>query len=293
MVISGNWNVTMRRALRNLALKPSDAADTPSVTWKLHREILLPMGWGRAVLLQIAHPLVAAGVGEHSSFRNGWAGRLYRTLEAMLKMTFGTPEESASVAQSINAAHDRVNGRLSEAAGGFPAGTRYSAHDPHLLRWVHGTLVDSCLLLYELYVGSLTLEEKDRYCAEASGIEPLLRIPKGYLPRSVAELQSYMDAMFQSGEIVVTDMARDLARDIVAPSVPSVVRPMFWGLRLPTIGLLPPSIRKAYGFSWSALDEAALRSTARLSRTLLPLTPSLLRHWPHARTARRRTERAS
>jgi uncharacterized protein (DUF2236 family) len=141
-------------------------------------------------------------------------------------------------------------------------------------------------------VGSLSREEKDRYCAEASGLEPLLRIPKGYLPRSVADLRSYLDAMLQSGEIVVTDMARDLARDIVAPPLPSVVRPLFWGLRFPTIGLLPPPVRAGYGFSWSALEEAALKSTARLSRTLLPLTPSLFRHWPHARTALRR-ERAS
>ena len=43
------------------------------VAWKVHRERVLLLGWGRAILLQFAHPLVAAGVADHSAFRaGGW-----------------------------------------------------------------------------------------------------------------------------------------------------------------------------------------------------------------------------
>src|SRR5262249_44359694 len=136
---------------------PADHAN--SVAWKLHREVVLLGGWGRAILLQVAHPLVARGVAEHTSFTNGRGEafrRLQRTLHAMLALTFGSPEEAESVAKIINGIHDRVHGTLPVAAGSFPAGARYSAHDPALLAWVHATLVDSFLLTYELFVGPLT-----------------------------------------------------------------------------------------------------------------------------------------
>ena len=58
-------------------------------------------GWGRAILLQLAHPLVAQGVADHSGFaadRRGRVRRLQRTLRAMLALTFGTAEEVAEAA---------------------------------------------------------------------------------------------------------------------------------------------------------------------------------------------------
>lgn len=271
------------------AALPDPAGSAPcarAVTHKLHREIVLLAGWGRAILLQIAHPLVAWGVAEHSSFlrdRRGWWARLRRTVDAMLALTFGTPEEAAHVAAGINAMHGLVHGRLREPQGLFPAGTAYAATDPALLRWVHATLVDSSLLAYELYVGPLTPEERDRYCAEASGIEPLLRIPAGFLPRSTAELHRYLARTLASGEIAVTDTARSLAREIVSPQVPRVLQPLVALARLPTIGLLPPLLREAYGFRWDARQEAALQHSARLTRALLPLAPPPLRYWPAAR----------
>ena len=39
-----------------------------SVTWKVNREAVLLLGGGRALLLQVAHPLVAAAVAAHSDF---------------------------------------------------------------------------------------------------------------------------------------------------------------------------------------------------------------------------------
>ncbi len=267
-----------------------EANRAESVTWKIHCEVVLLLGWARAILLQLAHPLVAQGVAEHSCFlaqRRGRWRRLRRTLDAMLTLTFGTADQAAEVARRINAIHDRVNGRLDERAGVFPTNWLYSAHDPRLLCWVHATVLDSFLLTYELYVGPLTLEEEDRYCAEAGAIESLLGIPSGYLPRSLGGLQQYMKEMFANGEITVTETARRLARAIVSP-LPGVARPLTWVVELPTIGLLPASIREAYGFPWDSRRDIALHLSARLIRGLLPLAPSIVRHWPAARAAFRR-----
>ena len=70
---------------------------------------------------------------------------------------------------------------------------------------MHATLLDSLPLVYELYVGPLTAAERDAYCAEASGIEPLLGLPRGSLPRDTVALRRYMDGMYAGGEIAVGD----------------------------------------------------------------------------------------
>jgi uncharacterized protein (DUF2236 family) len=265
-----------------------------STGWKLQREIILLLAWGPAILLQLAHPLVAQGIADHSAFRSqphGRVRRLFGTVDAMLQLSFGTEPQAQAVLARINGIHDRVNGHLQGAAGAFPAGTPYTAHDPALLAWVHATLLDMNLRVYERYVGPLSVEEKDRYCAEASAIEEPLGIPAGRLPRSSGELGRYMDAMLASEDIAVGDNARMLARDIVHPPAPRLAAPALALVRLSTVGLLPPGIRESYGFSWGRRQETLLRLSTGLARTVLRVTPSIIRHWPAARRAHRRTVR--
>ena len=275
----------------------SHAPPPNPVSRKIHAERILLLGWGRALLLQFAHPLVAQGIAEHSGFlrhRRGRWGRLRRTLDAMLVLTFGTPDEAAGVARGINAIHDRVHGDrvhgdrvhgpvASPLAGGTaPA---YSAHDPELLRWVHATLVDSFMLTYELYVAPLTPAEKEQYCAESAGIEPLLGIPPGFLPRSVRGLESYMQAMLDGPDLVVSEFGRRLARELLTP-VPRIALPLMAMAQLPTVGLLPAGLRAEYGLAWSTRHEAALGASARVIRMLLRVMPRAIRHWRVSRLVR-------
>src|SRR5207248_3344392 len=104
--------------------------------------------------------------------------------------------------------------------------------------------------VYELYVGPLTRAEKEQYCREATGMAPLLGAPAGLFPDSLAALDRYMDEMLASGRIVVTPTARALAREMFRPPLPGAAAPGLWLARLPAVGLLPPSIRRAYGFAW-------------------------------------------
>lgn len=264
--------------------------DAPT-SWIIHREVVLLLGWGRAILMQFAHPLIACGVAEHSGFRDqafgGWR-RLRRTLGAMLALTFGDGEHARRAGDRINAIHERVHGRLPRAAGPFAAGTPYSATDPALLGWVHATLVDSFLLAYERYVRPLSPGERDAYCQESAGIEELLRIPAGSLPRTTASLHAYVARRLASGEIHVTDTARDLARGVLYPPMSAPAWPGLAVLRLATVGLLPPALREAYGFPWDARRAAALRACTVAIRTLLPLVPPVVRYWPQASSAARR-----
>src|SRR5918993_1307180 len=107
-------------AVRARLLRSGDVAAGPgSITWKVNREMVVVAGWGRGILLQLAHPAVAAGVHDHSHFRGSLRSsfrRLHSTVGAMLSITFGDTEEMISAAAGINAIHDRVQGRVPASA---------------------------------------------------------------------------------------------------------------------------------------------------------------------------------
>jgi uncharacterized protein (DUF2236 family) len=271
------------------AIPPRDPLDPP-IVWRINSETVTLLGWAPAVLLQLAHPLVAAGVAGHSiaiSHPELAFQRLNQTIRAMLALTFGGEEERQRAADGINRIHDRVHGTLPEAVGPYPAGTPYSAHDPALLAWVHVTLIATLPRTYELYVGPLTPEERDRYCAEATWLGPLLGIPDDLLPRTAAEVDRYIAEQLASGAVTVGPLARVLARALVSPAVPRWARLISPLTALPTIGLLPPAIRDAYGFRWTRQHEWALRAGGALARRILPRLPARLHHWPAARMAYR------
>ena len=253
-----------------------------SVTWKVNREVVVVAGWGRAILLQLAHPAVAAGVHHHSGFRGSLRAsvrRLHATVGSMLSLTFGDTERMIAAAARINAIHDRVRGRVHEGAGA----EAYSAHDPDLQRWVHATLLDSLPRTYEMLVGPVARPEWDRYCTEAAIMEPLLGMPSGWLPRNSAQLDTYMREMLAGDTLAVTDTSRALARAVLYPPRWYVAWPAFRAMQLLTVGSLPPSIREAYGFEWRARDVRAFRRWTALLRTSVRVLPLLARQWPLAR----------
>jgi uncharacterized protein (DUF2236 family) len=107
------------------------------------------LGGGAAVLLQIAHPLIAAGVANHSDYHRDLWRRLGRTLRALYLITYGTEAEAEHTAAAVQAIHSRVIGTTRSRLGRFPAGTAYSAADPDLMLWVHATLVHASLAAYQ------------------------------------------------------------------------------------------------------------------------------------------------
>lgn len=267
-----------RSAIRSRLLRSDHVRPGPgSVSWRINGEAIVVAGWGRAILLQLAHPSIAAGLDAHSTFRGSlWSSfrRLYTTVAAMLSLTFGDTEEMIAAAAGINVIHDRVKGR------------GYSANDPHLQRWVHATLLDSIPLTYDLLVGPLTTREKDRYCREAAIMEPLLGMPEQWLPRDGGDLDAYMSDMLATGHLVVNDNTRALARAVLYPPNWYLAWPAFRAVQLVTIGTLPPSIREAYGFEWRSRDERALVRWVATLRTVRRLLPAFGREWPVARVQR-------
>lgn len=251
-----------------------------SISWKINGEMIAVAGWGRAILMQLAHPAVAAGVHDHTTFRGSLRAsfrRFHSTVGAMLAITFGDSEEMIAAAAGINTIHDRVRGVVGSA------GETYSAHDPDLQRWVQATLVESIPLTYELLIRRLTPAERDRYCAESALMEPLLGMPAGWLPRAAHDLDSYINRMLASGQLRVTATSRALAGAVLYPPHWRLLWPAFRPLQLLAIGTLPPSLREAYGFEWRERDGRALARWTRWLRVVLRMVPPLARRWPRAR----------
>lgn len=234
------------------------------------------LAWVRAILLQLAHPLIAAGVTEHSTFRGSMSSalsRLHHTIGAMLAISFGDEPTRGAALEAIRTIHKRVHGTLHDACGPFLAGTSYSAEDPVLLLWVHATLIDSIVRVYDALIGRLTAEERDRYCADAVAVAVALGAHEQDVPRSWHALQTYLDEQYASGVIAPCTQAREIAAALlVTPLMP-----------LLGAGLLPDPLRRAYGFVWNRRRERSFRTVMGALRMARRATPRLIAWWPEAR----------
>jgi uncharacterized protein (DUF2236 family) len=260
----------------------SSAAPDPVVARRLNRERIVVLGWPRAVLLQLAHPLIAAGVAEHSGFRGGAvaaAARLRRTVGAMLSLTFGDERSRQASLSHIRRIHQRVHGTLARTAGVYPAGSRYAAHDPALLLWVHATLLESIGGIYQRLVAPLTVADLDAFCAESAPTLVALGGDDAAAPRTWSALREYLDRMHRSGVLAVSDAGREVAHAVLTPRVAGLPVPGGGAHRLITIGLLPDSIREAYGFRWTAGHTRRLDRLLRVLRRVRRLTPNAVATW--------------
>ena len=263
-----------------------------SIAREVNGERLVVLGWPRAILMQLAHPLVAEGVARHSTFRAhplAPAARLHDTIRAMLALTFGPERTSAAAADRINRIHDHVHGSLREPVGRYAAGTPYSAHDPELLAWVHLTLLDSMPLVFSWFVRPMSTAEHDAYCLQSQAGARRLGIPDHMLPTSADEVARLMSLALADGRLAVGPVARTLAREILSPAG-ALAWPLANLNRLITVGLLPAPVRAAYDLPWTAGDQRKLERWAARLRTYSRHAPGWLRRWRVARTSARTAE---
>lgn len=247
-----------------------------SVTWKVNREAVLVLGGGRALLLQVAHPSIAAGVAAHSRYDADPWGRLVRTLRVVTLITFGDGATSERAAGALRLGHGAIRGTRSD-------GTGYQAMQPDLLLWVWATLVQSSLLVYTRYVGDLTPAEIERFYAEQQRFAVACGVPEGHWPDGYEAFATYFDGMVESG-LAIGPEARRIADAVLLPPVPAPLalpsRPSFELLRLTTVGLLPPSLRAQYGLAWGPLRERAFRLSTAAARRAVGALPPKLRQLP-------------
>ena len=216
------------------------------------------LGGGAAVLLQVAHPLVAEGVAQHSDYEHDLWRRLARTLRALYLVTFGTREEAERAGIAVQTVHRHVNGTTDARLGRFPAGTHYSACDPELMLWVHATLVQTSLSAYQLFERALSGAEQESYYRDMATVAELFGVPAPVLPPTLDDFRTYFDEQIRGDSVIVTPVARRIAAVIMRAPLPIPLRLFTPAHRLATPAQLPQRLRQEYGFRWTPLHRLAL-----------------------------------
>jgi uncharacterized protein (DUF2236 family) len=243
------------KSLRSACANPLAGLFGPqSMFWRVDRESAMFLGAGRALLLQLAHPWVAAAVADHSRSLADPLGRFHRTFDVVFTMVFGTVDQALAAARRLHRHHASVSGILPNAIGPFPPGTPYRANDPAALRWVHATLVETAILSHDLVLPPLSAEELQRYYAESLLLARLFGIPLTVMPQDWRSFLAYNRAMRCSETLTVSSAARVIAKEIFTGAGIRWLRTPRWYRDL-TAHMLPMRIREAYGLSYGAVES--------------------------------------
>jgi uncharacterized protein (DUF2236 family) len=263
-----------------------------SVTWRVLGTPLLVLGGTRALLMQIANPLIAQGVIDHSKMDTDPFGRLVNTAEWVATVAFGTAVEAERAMRGLKAAHRRVTGTLPEAnaTAAYPAGSAYDASEPDLMRWVHATLVDSFLVAYETLSNRLAAADANRFVREWNVVAEGLGVPAASLWSTREDLRAYIDSEIASGRVSPGEGSRAVAGSILESPVRAEPLRSAWPmLHLFSTGLLADRLRQDFGLEWGPSQRFAHRALVRTLRGLVRVSPPPLRRAGVAAYAARRS----
>jgi len=246
-----------------------------SVTWRVNREAALFLGAGRAALLQLAHPWVAAALHQHSTVMRKPVKRFHDTFRVVFTMIYGTAEQAFRAARSLYQMHTRITGSLPDAVAGYAKGSQYEALQVPALRWVYATLIESAILAFECVMPPLSREERAAYYEESKVMAGLFGLPPEALPEDWNGFESYVGEMFQSQALGVSDLARSMGRSILKGAGSWLYVPRWY--RALTAEWLPVRFRVEFGMNLGRTgQEIAARAHEWLPR-IYPTLPESVR----------------
>jgi uncharacterized protein (DUF2236 family) len=261
-----------------------------SLTWKDFGSLRFHLMLQQAFVLQVAHPVIDAGVGQHSVYRTDPWGRARRSVELLWPVVYARPVDAIRKGVELREVHRRIKGVDKH-------GKRYHALDPEAYGWVHITGFDATLRMHELLGTPPNRELREQMFREWRQMGLMMGLRDQDLPETEAEYWAYFEMMIneklEMGDVVTDLLSREFYTDVVKPDLKwlpdtvwkqilKVIGPL---MRFHTIGTLPPLFRKRFDIPWSEQDERRFRRWCRLLRLGYPLLPFNLRYIPLARNA--------
>jgi uncharacterized protein (DUF2236 family) len=229
-------------------------------------EAILIAGGGRAILLQIANPVIGAGVARHSDFANDPLRRLRNTLSYLYVLVYGSAAQRERVVSMVERAHVPVE----------------HATDGELQLWVAATLYDTAALMQERVFGALSDEDAEAVYREYARVGTALQMPEELWPADRTAFRGYWDDAM--AELIVTEEARRVAHDLLHPRKgPLWMRASMPLARLATAGLLDARLREQFGFPWSEGRGRRFDRLMRVTAVVYPRLPRALRMLPKNR----------
>jgi uncharacterized protein (DUF2236 family) len=231
-----------------------------SITWALSRESAVFLGAGRAALLQLAHPWIAAALAQHSTLLSKPIERFHNTFRIVFTMIFGSLPQAMAAARHLHTLHTYIQGELPEPVAGWSRGAHYEANEIAALRWVFATLIESAVLACE-WVLPLTDSDREAYYRESRTLAALFGLPSSALPPNWSAFQDYNRGMADSAELGVSPAARSMAHAILS-GAGSRIHPPRW-YRALTAAWLPPRFREEFALTCTPVDRRAVDRARR------------------------------
>jgi uncharacterized protein (DUF2236 family) len=252
-----------------------------SLLWRYMGDGRVMYAAGYALVLQVAHPTVAAGVRQHSNYATDPWGRLLRTLDYVYLMTYGGPQTASVTGRRLREMHKRIRGVA-------PDGSRYYALEPGAFAWVHGTLIDAIIAAHLHFGRSLDQAQVDRLYREWLAVGRLIGVQEGDLPGDWTGFRAYYELIVDE-RLEDSDVVRGVLSVLSRPAAPPipflsdaawrVVRlPLGRVLSLATVGMLPARLRERLDLRWSWTQELELRALGAVARSATPMMPEWLRN---------------
>ncbi|MEU8309192.1 oxygenase MpaB family protein [Actinomadura sp. NPDC048955] len=278
--------------------RPAGAIPGPSsLTWRYAGDWRGVFTSRSTLLLQVAHPVVGAGVADHSEFLGDRWGRLTRTLESTFDfLGYRGEERGRKEAARLREVHKDIKGVDAD-------GRRYHALNPEAYLWVHATLYHGMLRTRELFGRPAGPVEEATLFREWRDLALALGITGRHLPDGPAAFRAYFDGMVQDRleRNATVELLMRLDREPLPPPPSWPLPKAAWtGIALPPtrllratgIAALPPVLRARFGLRWTASDQRRFEVFARGVRLAHTAAPAPLRLSPVAARAVRSAGRA-
>ncbi|UGY94479.1 oxygenase MpaB family protein [Streptomyces gobiensis] len=250
------------------------------LAWRFFGDTRCMLVSPQLLLLQVAHPVVGAGVAQHSNFRAEPWPRLWRTLLSLSTVVYGGQRAAEAEAKRLVEVHRTMKGVDDR-------GRRYHALNPEAYHWVHATLVKGAVDAHQLFGTPMTEQQREGYYREMRNVGRIWGLGDHHLPEDWAAFSTYYDTMVDA-RLELNQSVRDVLDELKRPQKPPVwwVPNLLWRpfaaiashyALLVTIGGLPPVLRARFGLDWTPKQQRKLRRFARLTRFLMALVPPPLR----------------
>ncbi|MGH8491896.1 MAG: oxygenase MpaB family protein [Moraxellaceae bacterium] len=267
------------------AAKPLPKALGPdSLAWQHAGDNLQLLMAGTTLVLQVAHPVVGAGVGDHSVFKKDPWGRLKRTTEWGLRLLYGGPVKAPIAGQALRDMHRNIKGQDDK-------GRRYFALDPEAYTWVHMTSYYAMVITQKYFAARpFTAMEEIQLYEEWLQQGRILGIRDADMPADVGAFWEYFDNMVRN-RLEDTDTARYLLdislSKVKKPPQLKLLPTVIWDAayaaggnfaKLACYATMPEALREKYGVVWDEKAQKRFRRMQRVVRASLPLLPDKIRY---------------
>lgn len=255
---------------------------TASIVRRRASDVRLFGAAGYALLLQVGHPTIAAGVRDFSNYAVDPWGRFFGTVDFVNLMLYGDKQEVDNAVASLRHMHKRIRGT-------DPDGKRYSALEPSAYAWVHATLAEAIVRGHHVFGTKLSRPERDEFWQEWLDLGYRLGVRRGDLPDTWDGFVVYRDEMIDNvlGPNDVTDAVHTKAARATGGSPFPWLPASVWGLAGRPLGrygaflahgTMGHKLREKFGIEWSARQQFLFARVAASHRAIRPVMTNSMRH---------------